>query len=149
MRVVFVYNRSLVWVHRCPRRSYRPLGTMRLSRKDESLPRAWDWCHGNGQRRQDKVLGHQQTGNPYLRKMFIRSTDCGLTRVKHKESTLGKLMSGWETRTARNVVIVATVNKLARISWAVLPSGENYHPMHKATRSFQLDEVFSQKSAEE
>jgi hypothetical protein len=29
-------------------------------------------------------------------------------------------------------VIVATANKLARISWAALASGENYHPTHKA-----------------
>jgi transposase len=41
-------------------------------------------------------------------------------------------MSGLETRAARNVVIVATANKLARISWAVLASGNDYHPMHKS-----------------
>jgi len=34
-----------------------------------------------------------------------------------------------EGRAASNVVIVATANKLARISWAVLSSGETYHPM--------------------
>ncbi len=39
-------------------------------------------------------------------------------------------MSGLETRAARNVVIVATANKLARISWAVLSSGNDYRPMH-------------------
>ena len=38
-------------------------------------------------------------------------------------------MKGLEGRAARNIVIVATANKLARISWAVLSSGENYHPM--------------------
>ena len=31
----------------------------------------------------------------------------------------------------RAVVIVATANKLARIAWAVLASGNNYHPLHK------------------
>jgi transposase len=41
-------------------------------------------------------------------------------------------MSGLETRAPRNVVIVATANKLARISWAVLASRNDYHPMHKA-----------------
>ena len=41
-------------------------------------------------------------------------------------------MSGLETRAPRNVVIVATANKLARISWAVLASGNDYHPGHKA-----------------
>jgi transposase len=41
-------------------------------------------------------------------------------------------MSGLETRAARDVVIVATANKLARISWTVLASGNDYHPRHKA-----------------
>ena len=40
-------------------------------------------------------------------------------------------MSRLETRAARNVVIVATANKLARISWAVLASGNDYHPTHR------------------
>jgi transposase len=46
--------------------------------------------------------------------------------------SLGQWMSGLETRTARNVVIVATANKLARISWAVLAKGNDYQPLHKA-----------------
>jgi hypothetical protein len=41
-------------------------------------------------------------------------------------------MSSLETRTARNVVIIATANKLARISWAVFASGNDYQPLRKA-----------------
>jgi len=52
-------------------------------------------------------------------------------RVKREGSSLGTWISGLETRAARNVVIVATANKLARIRWAVLASGNDYHPMHK------------------
>ena len=70
--------------------------------------------------------------NPYLRRMFIHGARAAVLRAKRRESTLGKWMSGLETRAARNVVIVATANKLARISWAVLASGENYHPTYKA-----------------
>ena len=51
--------------------------------------------------------------------------------IKSEGSSLGKWMSGLETRTARNVVIVATANKLARISWAVLANGNDYQPLHK------------------
>jgi transposase len=47
-------------------------------------------------------------------------------RVKREGSSLGNWMSGLETRTARYVVILATANKLARISWAVLASGNDY-----------------------
>jgi hypothetical protein len=53
-------------------------------------------------------------------------------RVKREGSCLGQWMRGLESRAARNVVIVATANKLARISWAVLSSGNDYRPMHTA-----------------
>jgi transposase len=43
-------------------------------------------------------------------------------------------MSGLESRAARNVVFVATANKLARISWAVLSTGNDCRPMHPAVR---------------
>jgi len=64
--------------------------------------------------------------------MFIHGARAAVLRVQREGSTLGKWMSGLETRAPRNVVIVATANKLARISWAVLASGNDYHPMHKA-----------------
>ena len=66
-----------------------------------------------------KLLGISKRGNPYLRKMFIHGARAAVLRVKREGSSLGKWMSGLETRMARNIVIVATANKLARISWAV------------------------------
>jgi transposase len=63
--------------------------------------------------------------------MFIHGARAAVLRVKREGSTLGKWMSGLETRAARNVVIVPTANKLARISWAVLASGNDYQPMHR------------------
>ena len=80
-----------------------------------------------------KLLGISKRGNPYLRKMFIHGARAAVLRVKRDGSTLGNWMSGLETRAARNVVIVATANKLARISWAVLASGNSYEPRHRAT----------------
>ena len=79
-----------------------------------------------------KLLGISKRGNPYLRKMFIHGARAAVLRVKREGSSLGRWMSGLETRTARNVVIVATANKLARITWAVLANGNNYQPLHKA-----------------
>ena len=64
--------------------------------------------------------------------MFIHGARAAVLRVKREGSSLGKWMSGLETRAPRNVVIVATANKLARISWAVLASGNDYHPRHSA-----------------
>jgi transposase len=37
---------SVPW---CRPQSYRPSGTARHSKRDESLPRGWGWYHGNGQ----------------------------------------------------------------------------------------------------
>ena len=75
-----------------------------------------------------------------------------MLRVKREGSCLGQWMSRLETRAARNVVIVATANKLARISWAVLSSGNDFRPMHPSVscsaRQCDLKFVF-QKSAEE
>jgi transposase len=75
-----------------------------------------------------KLLGISKRGNPYLRKMFLHGARAAVLRVKREGSYLGQWMGGLESRAARNVVIVATANKLARISWAVLSSGENYRP---------------------
>src|ERR1700758_4717705 len=79
-----------------------------------------------------KLLGISKRENPYLRKMFIHGARAAVLRVKRGGSSLGKWMSGLETRTARKTVIVAAANKLARISWAVLSSGNDHQPLHRA-----------------
>jgi hypothetical protein len=53
-------------------------------------------------------------------------------------------MSGLETRTARNVVIVATANKLARISLGSFREWERLSTRAQTTRVFQLAEVGSE-----
>ena len=59
--------------------------------------------------------------------------------VKREGSSLGQWTSSPEIRAARYLVIVATANKLARIRWAVLSSGEDLSP--DASRcGCQLDE---------
>jgi len=73
-----------------------------------------------------KLLGISKRGNPYLRKMFIHGARAAVLRLKRDGSALGSWMNGLETRAPRNVLIVAMANKLARITWAVLSSGERY-----------------------
>jgi CheY-like chemotaxis protein len=46
--------------------------------------------------------------------------------VKHDTGRLGQWMRQLELRAPRNKVIVAVANKLARIVWAVLSSGNEY-----------------------
>jgi transposase len=73
-----------------------------------------------------KLLGISKRGNPYLRKMFIHGARAAVLRLKREGSLIGKWMDGLEARAPRNVLIVAMANKLARITWAVLSSGEPY-----------------------
>jgi len=73
-----------------------------------------------------KLLGISKRGNPYLRKMFIHGARAAVLRLKRERSLIGRWMDGLEARAPRNVLIVAMANKLARIAWAVLVSGEPY-----------------------
>ncbi len=73
-----------------------------------------------------RLLGISKRGNPYLRKMFIHGARAAVLRLKREGTTLGAWMDGLEARAAKNVLIVAMANKLARIAWAVLSSGEPY-----------------------
>src|SRR5213080_4360379 len=136
MKPALAYNRSLGWALWWLRPSSRPSATELPFTRDREFA-AWlglvprQWSTGG----KAKLLGISKRGNPYLRKMFIHGARAAVLRVKRQGSCLGQWMSGLETRAARNVVIVATANKLARISWAVLSSGEDYHPMHRAVSS--------------
>jgi transposase len=75
-----------------------------------------------------KLLGISKRGNRYLRTMFIHGARSLVLRVNREHSPLGGWISSLEARAHRNVVIVAMANKLARITWAVLSSGERYRP---------------------
>jgi transposase len=46
---------------------------------------------------------------------------------------MGSWMTALEARAPRNVLIVAMANKLARIAWAVLSTGEDYRALPNPT----------------
>jgi transposase len=73
-----------------------------------------------------RLLGISKRGNPYLRKMFIHGGRAAVLRLRREGTAIGAWMNGLEARAAKNVLIVAMANKLARIAWAVLSSGEAY-----------------------
>jgi transposase len=74
------------------------------------------------------LLGITKRGNNYLRTLFVHGARAVLFRVKYDTGGLGKWVHELMARAPRNKVIVAIANKLARITWAVLSSGEQYRP---------------------
>jgi transposase len=73
-----------------------------------------------------RLLGISKRGSIYLRRMFIHGARAMLLRVKYDTGRLGQWAHELERRAPRNKVVVAVANKLARIAWAVLSSGNEY-----------------------
>jgi transposase len=59
-----------------------------------------------------KLYGISKRGNPYLRKILIHGARAGVLRCKRDRVGMGAWMTSLEVRTPRNVLIVATANKL-------------------------------------
>ena len=75
-----------------------------------------------------KLLGISKRGNTYLRKVLIHGARAAAMRIKRDRAPIGAWMDALEARAPRNVLVVAMANKLARIAWAVLSTGEDYWP---------------------
>ena len=73
-----------------------------------------------------RLLGISKRGNTYLRKIVVHGARAAVLRIKRDRSAIGAWMDRLESRAPRNLLIVAIANKLARIAWAVLSSGEDY-----------------------
>jgi transposase len=73
-----------------------------------------------------KLLGISKRGNVYLRRMLIHGARAVLLRVKYDTGGFGQWVHRLAQRAPRNKVVVAIANKLARIAWAVLSSGNDY-----------------------
>ncbi len=75
-----------------------------------------------------RLLGISKRGNVYLRKILIHGARAAVLRIKRDRSPIGAWLDALDARAPKNVVVVAMANKLARIAWAVLSSGEDYRP---------------------
>jgi transposase len=75
-----------------------------------------------------KLLSISKRGNVYLRKILIHGARAAVLRMKRDRAPIGAWLDALDLRAPKNVVVVAMANKLARIAWAVLSSGEEYKP---------------------
>jgi len=73
-----------------------------------------------------KLGAISRRGNCYLRKILIHGARAVVLRSKRDRIAMGAWMTSLETRAPRNILIVATAHKLARIAWAVLSTGQDY-----------------------
>jgi transposase len=73
-----------------------------------------------------KLGAISKRGNCYLRKILIHGARAVVLRSKRDRIAMGAWMTSLETRAPRNILIVATAHKLARIAWAVLSTGHDY-----------------------
>jgi len=78
-----------------------------------------------------KLAGISKRGNRYLRKILIHGARSVVFRSRRERIAMGEWMNTLETRSSRNVLIVAMANKLARIAWAVLSSGQDYRAVQE------------------
>ena len=75
-----------------------------------------------------KLLGISKRGNSYLRKLFVQGARAVLKYRDKQCSGLRHWLAELSSRSHYNVVGVALANKLARMAWAVLASGDAYRP---------------------
>ena len=73
-----------------------------------------------------------RSGNCYLRKILVHGARAVVLRSKRDRIAMGAGMTSLETRAPRNILIVATAHKLARIAWAVLSTGQDYRAVPEA-----------------
>jgi len=75
-----------------------------------------------------RLFGISKRGNRYLRKILVHGARSAVLRVKRERAPFGAWLDALQTRAPLNVVVTAMANKLARIAWAVLWSGQEFRP---------------------
>jgi transposase len=76
-----------------------------------------------------KLFGISKRGQEYLRRILIHGARAAVLHIKRDRTPIGAWLDALDARAHKNVVIVAMANKLARIAWAVLSSGNEYRPV--------------------
>jgi transposase len=73
-----------------------------------------------------KLLRITKRGNSYLRWLFVQGAHTISRNLNRNRHRLGAWLTALEARSSKKVAVVALANKLVRIAWAVLTSGERY-----------------------
>ena len=76
----------------------------------------------------ERLLGISKRGDVYLRQLLIHGARSVLRVAEHKDDPLCRWATALKTRRHPNVAAVALANKLARIAYAILTTGQAYDP---------------------
>jgi transposase len=80
-----------------------------------------------------RLYGISKRGNRYLRMILVHGARAVVLRSKRERIAMGPWLNSLEGRAPRNVLIIAMANKLARIAWAVLSTGQDYRTVPAET----------------
>jgi hypothetical protein len=90
------------------------------------------WVGGASDLVKAKLQGISKRGNVYPRKILIHGARAAVLRIKRDRARIGAWLYALDANAPKNIVVVAMANKLARIAWTVLSSGQDYRPTAKA-----------------
>jgi transposase len=82
----------------------------------------------------ERLLGISKHGDIYLRELLIHGARAVLRWVERKTDRTSRWATALKARRHSNVATVAMANKMARIAYAVLMTGEEYDPERGAAR---------------
>lgn len=82
--------------------------------------------HSTGGR--ERLLGISKRGDVYLRQLLIHGARAVMRWVERKEDATSRWASALKGRRHINVAVVALANKIARIAYAVMRTGQPYDP---------------------
>ncbi len=78
-----------------------------------------------------RLLGITKRGNAYLRRLFVQGARAAwVWKDKHPDDPLQRWLIEVGQRRHAHVAICALANKLARIAWAVMTTGQDYLPRY-------------------
>ena len=75
----------------------------------------------------ERLLGISKRGDGYLRRQLMHGARALVAVAKGREGGLWTWVNGLLARRPHNVAVAAVANKLARVAWALLSRGEDYH----------------------
>jgi transposase len=76
----------------------------------------------------ERLLGIGKRGDVYLRQLLIHGARAVLRWVDRKDDATSRWAAALKTRRHTNLAVVALANKIARVAYAVMTTGQPYDP---------------------